>query len=62
MDTTGWKFQLGDFVRKIKGSTWRGHVVGFYKTALTERGYVVESMFEHNSVQDYPEAALESGE
>ena len=58
MDTTGWEFQLGDVVQKIKGSQWRGKVVGFYSTTSTKRGYAIESMFETGSVQIYPEAAL----
>lgn len=61
MDTTGWKFQLGDRVQKIKGSGWHGIVCGFYiNPPLTERGYNVRSEREENSVQLYPESALES--
>ncbi len=52
------KFQLGDKVEKIKGSSWRGAVVGFYSTELTPIGYAVESENEPGSVQIYPEAAL----
>lgn len=59
MDTTGWKFQLGDPVEKIKGSDWVGVVVGFYSTGLTAHGYAVESNYHPNSVQNYPEAALQ---
>lgn len=56
---TGWKFQRGDIVTKTKGSSWTGHVVGFYTTSLTPRGYCVESKNEPGSVQIYPEAALD---
>jgi hypothetical protein len=52
------KFALGDYVTKLKGSSWTGHVVGFYSTALTPVGYAVESENEPGSVQIYPEAAL----
>lgn len=53
------KFNLGDRVRKIKGSDWHGIVVGFYSTDLTAIGYCIESEREKGSVQIYPEAALE---
>lgn len=53
------KFQLGDQVRKTKGSQWKGRVVGWYSTTLTPEGYAVESSTEHGSVQIYPAAALE---
>ncbi|WP_457299141.1 hypothetical protein [Phyllobacterium sp. P5_D12] len=53
------RFKLGDCVRKIKGSSWQGVVVGFYSTKLTPVGYNVESEREPGSVQLYPEAALE---
>lgn len=52
------KFDLGDLVRKKSGGSWRGRVVGFYRTDLTPVGYCVESHFEEGSVQIYPEAAL----
>ena len=51
-------FALGDRVEKIKGSSWRGPIVGTYSTSLTPRGYAVESEREPGSVQIYPEAAL----
>lgn len=54
------KFQIGQNVRKIKGSSWQGRVVGFYSTKLTPIGYAVESEREPGSVQIYPEAALEA--
>ncbi|HKH01936.1 MAG TPA: hypothetical protein VKB08_14600 [Bradyrhizobium sp.] len=58
MDTTDWKYQLGDYVEKKSGSMWHGTVVGFYSTWMTPRGYAVESKYEKGSVQIYPEAAL----
>jgi hypothetical protein len=64
MDTRpGWpaeaRFQMGDPVRKKSGARWRGRVVGWYSTALTQIGYAVESTHEPGSVQIYPESALE---
>lgn len=53
-------FKRGDRVTKIKGSSWTGHVVGFYSTELTPIGYAVESENEPGSVQIYPEAALKA--
>ncbi len=50
--------RLGTRVRKISGSAWHGHVVGYYSTALTEVGYCVESEREPGSVQIYPASAL----
>lgn len=55
----GLYFEVGDRVRKIKGSRWQGKVVGFYSTELTPYGYAVESETEHGSVQIYPACALE---
>lgn len=55
----GPKFALGDRVRKIKGSSWQGRVVGTYSTSLTPEGYAVESEAHAGSVQIYPAAALE---
>jgi hypothetical protein len=54
-----WRFETGARVRKIKGSSWQGHVVGFYSTELTPEGYCVESEREPGSVQIYPVSALE---
>jgi hypothetical protein len=54
------KFAMGQRVRKKKGASWQGHVCGFYSTALTPIGYDVESERELNSVQLYPEDALEA--
>lgn len=56
------KFQLGDTVRKTKGSQWHGKIVGTYSTTLTPEGYCVESSTEKGSVQIYPAAALEKEE
>lgn len=53
------KFEIGDRVRKVSGSSWQGHVCGFYSTTLTPQGYCVESEREIGSVQLYPESALE---
>ena len=52
-------YRLGTWVRKRQGGSWRGKVVGWYQTSLTQEGYVVESFFEPGSVQLYPVAALE---
>lgn len=54
------KFKEGDRVRK-KGNKgqWHGRVVGYYSTECTPIGYAVESERETNSVQIYPEHALE---
>ncbi len=54
-----WKFALNQRVRKVKGSSWQGRIVGVYSTELTPVGYAVESEREPGSVQIYPEAALE---
>lgn len=54
------KFEIGDRVRKISGSSWHGHVCGFYSTDLTPYGYCVESEREIGSVQIYPERTLEA--
>lgn len=54
------KFNLGQRVRKIKGSRWQGVVVGTYSTLLTPEGYCVESDTEIGSVQIYPASALEA--
>jgi hypothetical protein len=53
------KFKLGDYVTKIKGSSWMGIVVGTYSTTLTPEGYCVESDAHAGSVQIYPASALE---
>lgn len=52
-------FKIGDRVRKRKGSSWQGRVVGYYSTSLTPEGYAIESEREPGSVQIYPVAALE---
>jgi hypothetical protein len=51
-------FQLGDYAQKKGRASWRGKVVGWYRTELTALGYAVESSFEPGSVQIYPESAL----
>jgi hypothetical protein len=53
------KFQIGDRVRKTKGSEWQGKIVGTYSTDLTPEGYCVESEVHKGSVQIYPASALE---
>jgi hypothetical protein len=53
------KFQIGDHVRKTKGSEWQGKIVGSYSTDLTPEGYCVESEMHKGSVQIYPASALE---
>lgn len=57
--TLGLGFAIGDRVRKVKGASWQGLIVGFYSTELTPVGYAVESELEKGSVQIYPESALE---
>ena len=52
-------FELGDYVIKKRGSSWRGRVVGTYSTELTPEGYVVESDYEPGAVQGYTAEALE---
>lgn len=52
------KYKIGDRLRKIKGSSWRGKVVGFYSTELTPIGYCIESEYEPGSVQIYPQEAV----
>lgn len=59
MTLPGARFRLEDRVRKLRGSSWQGLVVGFYSTRLTPIGYAVESEREPGSVQIYPESALE---
>ena len=51
-------FPLGTRVTKIRGSSWTGHVVGYYSTSLNPDGICVESENEPGSVQVYPAAAL----
>ena len=52
------KFAFGQRVTKIKGSSWTGPIVGWYRSSLTPLGYNVESENEPGSVQLYPESAL----
>jgi hypothetical protein len=53
------KFELGDYVKKSKGSEWIGYIVGTYSTKLTPEGYCVESLHHIGSVQIYPASAIE---
>lgn len=59
---THFRFRLGDKVRKVRGSSWRGTVCGWYSTDHTPEGYNVNSDFEPGSVQCWPLAALEAWE
>ncbi len=59
MDFSTFRWPLGQRVRKTKGSSWQGKIVGFYSTELTPEGYAVESEREPGSVQIYPVSALE---
>ena len=54
------RFRVGDRVRKVRGSSWQGRIVGTYSTELTLEGYCVESEREPGSVQIYPVSALEA--
>src|SRR4029079_10764839 len=51
-------FRLGDYVSKKGRASWRGKIVGWYRTELTALGYAVESYHEIGSIQIYPESAL----
>lgn len=59
----GWKYQLGDFVRKKTptetSSEWDGYVCGIYMTSQTREGYAIEAGQYKNTVQIYPERAVE---
>lgn len=52
-------FASGDMVQKKGIAQWRGKIVGWYRPANGKLGFSVESMFEHGSVQIYPQTALE---
>jgi dihydrofolate reductase (trimethoprim resistance protein) len=52
------QFQCGALVQKKGRASWRGKIVGWYRTEVTALGYAVESAFEPGSVQIYPETAL----
>lgn len=54
----GFRWGMYERVHKVKGSSWRGHVCGFYSTPLTPEGYAVASEHEPGNVQVYPVAAL----
>ena len=51
-------FAFGALVQKKGRASWRGKIVGWYRTDITALGYAVESAFEPGSVQIYPETAL----
>lgn len=55
----GFLWGPGQRVRKRKGSSWQGRVVGYYISSITREGYCVESENEPGSVQIYPVEALE---
>jgi len=55
----GWPFATHDLVRTKRGASWRGRVVGFYRTSLTEFGVAVESLHEPGSVHIYNADQLE---
>lgn len=50
---------MGQRVYKPMGSSWHGHIVGFYSTRITPVGFCVESEREPGSVQLYPDTAFE---
>lgn len=50
--------KLGAWVQKKGRASWRGRIVGWYRTDITSLGYAVESAYEPGSVQIYPETAL----
>jgi dihydrofolate reductase (trimethoprim resistance protein) len=54
------RFQMGDRLRKKRGSDWIGRVVGWYSTKLTPEGYAIESECHSGSVQVYPVHQLEA--
>ncbi|RAS10812.1 hypothetical protein [Ensifer adhaerens] len=51
-------FQMGDYAAKKGRASWRGKIVGWYRTDLTSLGYAID--FEPGSVQIYPETAIEA--
>jgi hypothetical protein len=52
-------FRMGESVAKKGRASWRGKIVGWYRTDLTDLGYAIESHFEPGSVQIYPQTAIE---
>jgi hypothetical protein len=50
--------EFGAWVQKKGRASWRGRIVGWYRTDITALGYAVESAYEPGSVQIYPETAL----
>ena len=53
---------MGDYVAKKGRASWRGKIVGWYRTDLTALGYAIESHLEPGSVQIYPETAINEWE
>lgn len=53
------QFTLGQYVQKKGRASWRGRIVGWYRTEITPLGFAVESIYEPGSVQIYPQTALE---
>ncbi|GLS35098.1 hypothetical protein GCM10010869_06860 [Mesorhizobium tianshanense] len=45
---------------RMRRESWRGKIVGWYPTDLTNLGYAIESYFEPGSVQIYPETAIDA--
>jgi len=52
------KYPLGALVQKKGRASWRGRIVGWYRTDITALGYAIESIYEPGSVQIYPESAV----
>ena len=52
------RFNIGDPVRKITGSSWYGRIVGTYISTLMPEGYCVESARYPGLIQVYPVGAL----
>lgn len=63
-ETTPWptdaQYAFGDLVQKKGRSSWRGKIVGWYRTDITALGYAIESIYEPGSVQIYPESGIEA--
>lgn len=55
----GFKYDIGAILKKKKGASWIGRVVGFYQTELNGEGYALESLYHKGTVQIYPEFMLE---
>jgi len=56
----GFKYDIGDNVKKKSGSFWQGEVVGFYSTKQTPEGYCVQLPTPEGNgpTQIYPAEAL----